>query len=132
MHNTVIISNLSHQRHRIEPYRTKPNRTEPYRTVPNRTEPYRTEPYRHFSKIPVLLKVTFFTHRCMQRYIEKYTVTSIVTLDCNGKYDRHMNCYSYYRHRTLKNNASRAPLQFWSRVTGIVTIFYKRYWHRYK
>ena len=45
-----------------------------------------TVPNRHFSKIPVLLKVTFFVHRCMQRYIEKYTVTSIVTLNSHGKY----------------------------------------------
>ena len=50
------------------------------------TVPYRTVPNRHFSKIPVLLKVKFFAHRCMQRYIEKYAVTSIVTLNCNGKY----------------------------------------------
>ena len=68
----------------------------------------------------------------MQRYIEKYTVTSNVTLDSNGKYDRHHNRYRYYHYRTIKNNALRAPLQIWSRVTVIVTVFYKRYWHRYK
>ena len=44
----------------------------------------------------LLLKVTFFAHRCKQRYIEKYAVTSIVTLDCNGKFDRHTNRYRYY------------------------------------
>ena len=67
----------------------------------------------------------------MQRYIEKYAVTSIVTLNCNGKDHRYIYRYRYYRYRTLKNKALRAPLQaslqFWSRVTGIVTVFYKRY-----
>ena len=44
-----------------------------------------TVPYRYFAKIPLHLNVTLFTHRDMQRYIEKYAVTSIVTLNCNGK-----------------------------------------------
>ena len=39
-------------------------------------------PYRYFSKMPLHLNVTLFTHRGMQRYIEKY----VVTLDCDGKY----------------------------------------------
>ena len=85
-------------------------------------------PYRYFAKIPLHLNVTLFTHRDMQRYIEKYAVTSIVTLNCNGKDHRYTYRYRYYRYRTLKNKALRAPLQaslqFWSRVTGIVTIFY--------
>ena len=68
----------------------------------------------------------------MQRYIEKYAVTSIVTLNCNGKFDRHTDRYRYFHYRTIKNNALRAMLQFWSRVTGIVTVFYKRHRHRYK
>ena len=76
--------------------------------------------------------MTFFAHRCMQRYIEKYAVASNVTLDSNGKYDRHTNRYHYNHYRTIKNNALREPLQIWSRVTVIVTVFYKRYWHRYK
>ena len=43
-----------------------------YRIYPTSvTEPYRTVSNRHFSKITVLLKVTFFAHRFMQRYIEK-------------------------------------------------------------
>ena len=70
--------------------------------------PYRTATNHHFSKIPVLLKVTFFAHRCMQRYLEKYAVTSIVTLICKGKFDRYTDRYRYYHYRTLKNNASRA------------------------
>ena len=78
----------------------------PYRTEPYRILPNRTEPYR--------------------------TVTSKVTLDSNGKYDGHTNCSRYYHYGTIKNNALRAPLQIWSRVTVIVTVFYKRYWHRYK
>ena len=68
----------------------------------------------------------------MQRYIEKYAVTSIVTLNCNGKDHRYIYRYRYYRYRTLKNKALQASLQFWSRVTGSVTVFYKRYLHRYK
>ena len=50
------------------------------------TVPYRTASKRYFSKTPLHLNVTLFTHRNMQRYIEKYAVTSIVTLNCNGKY----------------------------------------------
>ena len=88
-------------------------------------------PYRYFAKIPLHLNVTLFTHRDMQRYIEKYAVTSIVTLNCIRKYYRYTYSYRYYRYRTLKNKALRAPLhaslQFRSRVTGTVTVFYKRY-----
>ena len=62
--------------------------------------------------------MTVFTYRDMQRYIENYAVTSIVTLNCNGKYTYH---YRYYRYRTLKNKALRAPLQ------GLVTRDRDRY-----
>ena len=72
--------------------------------------------------------MTFFTHRDMQRYIEKYAVTSIVTLNWNGKYDRYTNRYRYYRYHTIKKKAFRQEsLQFWLRVTGTFTVFYKRY-----
>ena len=37
----------------------------------------------------------------MQRYIEKYAVTSIVTLNCNGKDHRYTYRYRYYRYRLL-------------------------------
>ena len=37
-----------------------------------------------------------------------------------------------YRKRPLKIIALRASLQFWSRLTRIVTVFFKRYRHRYK
>ena len=89
--------------------------------------PYRTALHRHFSKIPVLLEVTFFAYRCMQRYIEKYTITSIVPFESNRKNDHHSDRYHYYSYRTLKNNALRAPLQFLSRVIVIIKEFYKRY-----
>ena len=59
--------------------------------------------------MPLLLNVTFLTHRDMQRYIEKYAVTSIVTLNCNGKDHRYIYCYRYYRYRTLKNKALQEP-----------------------
>ena len=52
-----------------------------HRTVP--------VPKRYLSKIPLHLNVTLFTHRdafFYPRYIEKYAVTSIVTLNFNGKY----------------------------------------------
>jgi hypothetical protein len=52
----------------------------------------------------------------MQRYIEKYAVTSIVTLNSNGKYDRHTNRYRYYRYRIL-NEALRVPLNFENNLT---------------
>ena len=58
----------------------------PYRTVPNRTEP-------SFFKNTSTFKSDVFTHRC----IEKYTVT----LDCNGKFDRHTARYSYCYYRML-------------------------------
>ena len=64
--HTVFLSNLSHQR------------------------------YRHFSKLQIHLKVTFFTHRWIQNYIEKYAVSSIVILDCNGKYNSHTNQWRRY------------------------------------
>ena len=81
--------------------------------------------------MPLHLNVKFLTHRDMQRYIEKYAVTSIVTLKSNGKDHRYTYLYRYYRYCTIKNKVLRAPLQaslqFWSRVTGTVTVFYKRY-----
>ena len=102
--NTVFLSNLSNQRHR---------------TVPNRTLPHRTA------------NVTFFAHRCIQRYIEKYAVTSIVTINYNAKFDCHTNRHSYYHYRTLNNNASPESLQFFlsvtSTVTNIVTHFFYRH-----
>ncbi len=59
-----------------------------YRIYPTSvTVPHRTAPKRYFSKMPLHLNVTFLTHRNMQRYIEKYAVTSIVTLNCSGKYN---------------------------------------------
>ncbi len=61
--NTVSLSNLSHQR--------------------DSTVPYRIVPKGYFSKKPVHLNMTFFTHRDIQRYIEKYAVTPIVTLNSN-------------------------------------------------
>jgi hypothetical protein len=80
--NTVFLSNLSHQR---------------------------TAPKRYFAKMPLHLNVTFLTHRTMQRYIEKYAVTSIVTLNCNGKDHRYTNRYRYYRYRILNNKALQSP-----------------------
>ena len=62
------------------------------------TVPYRTAPKRYFSKMPLHLNVTLSTRRNMQRYIEKYAVASIVTLNYTGKDYR----YRYYRYRTLK------------------------------
>jgi hypothetical protein len=59
--------------------------------------------------MPLHLNVTFLTHRNMQRYIEKYAVTSIVTLNCNGK--DHLR-YRYYRYRMLNNKALQVPWQF--------------------
>jgi hypothetical protein len=66
------------------------------------TVPYRTAPKRYVSKMPLHLNVTFLTHRDMQRYIEKYAVTSIVTLNCNGKDNRYTYRYRYYRYRMQK------------------------------
>ena len=112
-------------------FKLSPPLITPYRTVPNRTEPKR-----QFSKIPLHLNVTFFTHRDMQRYIEKFAIRSIVALNCNGKDHRYTYQDRYYRYRTLKNIALRATLQeslqFWSRVTRTVIVFYKLYQHRYK
>jgi hypothetical protein len=62
--------------------------------------------------MPLHLNVTFLTHRAMQRYFEKYAVTSIVTLNCNGKDHRYTNRYLYYRYRILKNKALKSPWQF--------------------
>ena len=78
----------------------------------HRTVPHRTAPKRYFAKMPLHLNVTFLTHRTMQRYIEKYAVTSIVTLNCNGKDHRYTNRYRYYRYRILKNKALQRPWQF--------------------
>ena len=107
---TVFLSNLSHQR--TAPHRTVPHRTVPHRTAPYRTAPHRTAPKRYFAKMPLHLNVTFLTHRTMQRYIEKYAVTSIVTLNCNGKDHHYTNRYRYYRYRILKNKALQRPWQF--------------------
>jgi hypothetical protein len=49
------------------------------------TAPYRTWTFL-FKNAIVHLNVTFFTHCEMQRYIEKYALKSIVTLNCNEKY----------------------------------------------
>ena len=54
----------------------------------------------------------FFARRCMQRYIEKYAVTSIVTLNCNGKDHGYIYRYRFYRYRMLKNKALQGPWQF--------------------
>ena len=62
--------------------------------------------------MPLHLNVTLFTHRNMQRYIEKYAVTSIVTLNRNGKDHRYTYRYRYYRYRMLKNKALQGPWQF--------------------
>jgi hypothetical protein len=45
----------------------------------------------------------------MQRYIEKYAVTSIVTLNCNRKDHRYTYRYRFYRYRML-NKISSLPL----------------------
>ena len=45
----------------------------------------------------------------MQRYIEKYAVTSNVTLNCNGEDHRYTYRYRYYRYRMLKNKALQGP-----------------------
>ena len=69
--------------------------------------------------MPLHLNVTFLTHRDMQRYIEKYAVTSIVTLNCNGKDHRYIYRYRYYRYRyyryrMLKNKKRyRVRDNFW-------------------
>jgi hypothetical protein len=75
-----------------------------YRICPT-SAPHRTAPKRYFAKMPLHLNVTFLTHRTMQRYIEKYAVTSIVTLNCNGKDHRYTNRYRYYRYRILKKKS---------------------------
>ena len=102
---TVFLSNLSHQRDG---------------TVPTRIVPYRTETLL-FKNTITFKREVFLTHRDMQRYIEKYAVTPIVTLICNGKYGCYTYGYRYYRYRTLKNIELRATLQaslqFWSRIT---------------
>ena len=107
--NRVFLSNLSHQR----------DRTVLYRAVQYRVVQYRAVQYRYFAKIPIHSKVTFFTHRCRQRFIAKYAVTSIVTLNCNVKHDRDTYRYRYYRYRTLKNKASAFTITF--TVTFAVT-----------
>ena len=76
-----------------------------------RIYPISVAPERYFSKIPFHLNVTLFTHRDMQRNIEKYAVKSIVTLNFNGKYTVTPKKYI----------ALRASLHFWWRVTGTVT-----------
>ena len=77
--NTVLLSNLSHQRDS---------------TVPYRTATHRTAPKRNFSKMPLHLNVTFLTHRNMQRYIEKYAVVTTVkvTLDVTVRVMRFIIC----------------------------------------
>jgi hypothetical protein len=101
-----------------------------YRIYPTSvTEPYRTEP--SFSKIPVLLKVTFFTQRCMQRYVKKYAVTSKVTLDCKRKFDHLTDRYSYYHYRTLKKKRVTASLRLYLSVTGIVTNNMTHFFYRH-
>ncbi len=62
--------------------------------------------------MPLHLNVMFLTHRTMQRYIEKYPVTSIVTLNFNSKDHLYTNRYCYYRYRILKNKALQGPWQF--------------------
>ena len=80
--NSVLLSNLSHQR---------------------------TAPKRYFAKMPLHLDVTFLTHRNMQRHIEKYADTSIVTLNCNGKdllrVDQVLNSY-YFVTKIIKSICS--------------------------
>ncbi len=71
--------------------------------------------------MPLHLNVTFLTHRNMQRYIEKYAVTSIVKLNCNGKDHRYTYRYRYYRYRMLNNKALQGPWQF------LVTRYRDRY-----
>ena len=85
--------------------------TVPYRTVQYGMVRNGTVTKRYFSKIPLHLNVKFLTHHDMQHYIEKYTVTSIVALNCKGKDHRYTYRYRYYRYRKLKNKALRAPLQ---------------------
>jgi hypothetical protein len=72
--------------------------------------PYRAVPYRYFAKIPLNLNVTFFIHRDQPRYIEKYAVISIVTINCTGKYDNDTDRYRFYRYRSQKNKTLRPLL----------------------
>ncbi len=53
-------------------------------SAPHRTAPHRTQTL--ICKNAVTFKRDVLTHRTMQRYIEKYAVISIVTLNCNGEY----------------------------------------------
>ena len=83
----------------------------------------------------------------MRRSIEKYTVTSVLSIDyidwyidyIDGKFDRYTHRYRYYHYRTIENNALRAslqflepkPLQYFISVTGIVTNNVTHYSYRY-
>ena len=69
-----------------------------------------TVPYRYFAKIPIHLKVTFLPTSAGNVTLKN--TPSIVSLNCNGKYDHHINRYRYYRYRTLKNKALRGLLHF--------------------
>ena len=75
--------------------------------------------YRYYTVVPL--------HRENTDTFKSDTVASIVTLNCNGKYDCHINRHRYYHYCTLNNKALWASLKFCSRVTGIVTVFYKRF-----
>ena len=71
-----------------------------------------TVPYRTILYVTVFKKntiVTLFVTFTVTFYPVTKTVTSIVTLNCNGKYDRYTYCYRYYRYRMLKNKALQGP-----------------------
>ena len=64
--------------------------------------------------MPLLLVLNAtITHRCMQRYIDKYAVKSIDTLNCNGKKPIFTRTVTVITITTsLKNKALRTSLQF--------------------
>ena len=88
--------------------------------------PYRTEPYRIILYETVFLKILSSHFSSLLN-----TVTRTVTLNFTFlriiRWRKKYRCtyrYRYYQYRTLNTNASRAPLQFWWRFTGIVTVFH--------
>ena len=83
--DTVFQSNLSHQRDSAVPHRTAPHYAVCDRILKNTI---------------VTLFVTFTVTFIVTFYPVTRTVTPIVTLNCNGKYDRYTYRYRYYRYRT--------------------------------
>ena len=112
--NTVFLSNLS-------PYRTEPSFFKNTSTF----------------KIDVFCPPLHATSHLSSHFSSLLnTVTRTVTLNVTFlriiRWRKIYRCTYRYRYYHYKNNALRARLKIWSRVTVIVTVFYKRHRHRYK